>query len=294
MRRDLIILVIVLMTSFLCSCSRGHQTKVNGGNKIVHLSLDDVEVFGDLIRHQQDYDTLFQHPFMAFLRELHSEYGMRITLYTYEYFSDGDRYTRIEDMPLKYKRDFRKVSDWLRIGFHSPRADFDSLVTVAEFRKSYNNTTSAIAQFADSSMVTSTLRLHYFFAPDSLLNALTGVRSLLCADDSNRLSYNLTDSESRTLGREDRIVKDDIFYRRTDLRVDDNFRVLSELKRLENVDTLVVFTHEWKLWHNSENYSHRSTLGKIKVRTWEYVNQELFKETVKWLNEAGYEFSFLE
>ena len=294
MRRDLFIIVVVLMTSVLYSCSRGHRSENEKSNKVVHLSLDDVEVIGDLIRHQQDYDSLFQHPFMAFLKELHREHGVRITLYTYEYFGDGNSYTSIEDMPLKYKRDFRKVSEWLRIGFHSPRAKFDSLVTVAEFRDSYSHVNKAIAQFADSSMVAFTLRLHYFFAPDSLLNALTGVRTLLCADDSSRSSYNLTPSEVKTVAKGERIKKNEISYRRTDLRIDDNFRVIRDLKRLETADTLVVFTHEWKLWHRPENDDRRSVAGKIKVRIGEGVNRELFKETVKWLKEAGYKFSFLE
>ena len=168
MRRDLFIIVVVLMTSVLYSCSRGHRRENEKSNKVVHLSLDDVEVIGDLIRHQQDYDSLFQHPFMALLQELHREHGMRITFYTYEHFGDGDGCVRIEDMPVKYRKDFRKASDWLRIGFHSPRAKFDSLVTVAEFRDSYSHVNKAIAQFADSSMVAFTLRLHFFFAPDSL------------------------------------------------------------------------------------------------------------------------------
>ena len=197
-------------------------------------------------------------------------------------------------MPLKYKNDFRKASDWLRIGFHSKRPDFDSLVTVSEIEQSYNNVNSSIARLADSSMVASTLRLHYFFAPDSILNALTGVRTLLCADDYNRLSYNLTASEAMTVAKGERIKKNEISYRRTDLRIDDNFRVIRDLKRLETADTLVVFTHEWKLWHRPENDDRRSVAGKIKVRIGEGVNRELFKETVKWLKESGYEFSFLE
>ena len=276
------------------SCSRGHRGEVKGGNKVVHLSLDDVEVFGDLIRYQQDYDSLFQHPLIAFLLELHREHGIRITLYTYEYFGDGDIYVGIDEMPLKFRDDFRKSADWLRIGFHSPRAKFDSLVTVADFKNSYYNVNSAIAQFADSSIVTSTLRFHYFFAPDSLLNALTGVRTLLCADDYNRLSYNLAASEAMTVAKGEMIKKNEISYRRTDLRIDDNFRELSDLKHLKNVDTLVVFTHEWKLWHIPETDSTRSITGKIKTRASENVNQKLFKETVKWLKEAGYKFSFLE
>ena len=295
MHKNLMSLVVLFLTVAACSCSRGSRNDVGESDRVVHLSLDDVEVFADLIGNQQEYDSLFQHPFMAFLQELHRDYGMRITLYTYEHLRNGDgRDTILEDMPLKYKNDFRKASDWLRIGYHSSRAKFDSLVSVADFRDSYNNVNGAIAQFADSSMVASTLRFHYFFAPDSLLNALTGVRTLLCADDCNRLSYNLTTSEAMTVAKRGRISKNEISYRRTDLRVDDNFRVLSDLKRNENVDTLVVFTHEWKLWHSPENYNHRSLAGKIKVRTWESINKGLFKETVKWLKEAGYKFSFLE
>ena len=295
MHKNLISLVVLFLTIAVCSCSRGYRNDVEESDRVVHLSLDDVEVFADLIGNQQDYDSLFQHPFMAFLQELHRDYGMRITLYTYEHLRNGDgRDTLLEDMPLKYKNDFRKASDWLRIGYHSNRAKFDSLVSVSDFRDSYNNVNGAIAQFADSSMIASTLRFHYFFAPDSLLNALTGVKTLLCADDCNRLSYNLTTSEAMTVAKRGRINKKGISYRRTDLRVDDNFRVIGDLKRIENVDTLVVFTHEWKLWHSPENYNHRSLAGKIKVRTWESINKGLFKETVKWLKEAGYKFSFLE
>ena len=173
MHKNLMSLVVLFLTVAACSCSRGYRNDVGESDRVVHLSLDDVEVFADLIGNQQEYDSLFQHPFMAFLQELHRDYGMRITLYTYEHLRNGDgRDTILEDMPLKYKNDFRKASDWLRIGYHSSRAKFDSLVSVADFRDSYNNVNGAIAQFADSSMVASTLRFHYFFAPDSLLNEL--------------------------------------------------------------------------------------------------------------------------
>ncbi|MBD5189861.1 MAG: hypothetical protein HDS95_06240 [Bacteroidales bacterium] len=293
MQRNLISLVILFLTAFISSCGTGHRCDVDEGSRVVHFSLDDVEVFGDLIRNQQDYDSLFQHPFMAFLQELHQEYGLRITLYTYWHFGD-DSYNRLGDMPLKYKNDFRKASDWLRIGYHSSRAEFDSLVSVADFCDSFNNVNTAIAQFADSSMIASTLRFHYFFAPDSLLNTLTGIRTLLCDDYDNFVSYNLTASESQAVEKGERIVKNDISYRRTNLRVDDNFQVFSELKRLEPIDTLVVFAHEWKLWHSPENDQRRSVAGKIRVRTWECINRELLKETVRQLNEAGYKFSFLE
>ena len=294
MRRELIHIVVLFLTATLCSCATGRRSEAEESHRVVHLSLDDVEVFSDLIYHQQDYDSLFQHPFMTLLQEMHRKHGMRITLYTYEQFGNLDNPASIKDMPLKYNDDFQKASDWLRIGFHSPRAEFDSLVTVAEFRNSYNRLNSAIAQFADSSMIASTLRFHYFFAPDSILNALRGIRSLLCADHDNVVSYNLTPSEASTVANGGEIMKNNISFRKTDLRIDDNLCVISDLNQLNSVDTLVVFTHEWKLWHNPDADLHRGLTRKVKVGVSESVNQALFKETVKWLDEAGYTFSFLE
>lgn len=295
MRSGLIFLALMFSAALLGSCNGSHRNyNGSGSHRVVHLSLDDVELFDDLITHQQEYDSLFQHPLLAFLKDLHGEYGVRITLYTYDHLGHNDSGTRLEDMPLKYKNDFLKASDWLRIGFHNPRARFDSLVSVAEFSNAYNNVNTAIARFADSSMIAKTLRLHYFFAPDSLVNSLPGTTTLLCADHNNVGSYNLTPAQVATVANGKEIVKNNIAYRRTDLRIDDNFRILSKLKQLEPHDTLVIFAHEWKLWHNPENMSGRSTAGRIKVRAFDYANRILFKETVKWLNDAGYSYSFLE
>ena len=126
------------------------------------------------------------------------------------------------------------------------------------------------------------------------MNSLPGIRCLLCADNSNLVSYNLTADDARSVSNGKRIIKNDVFYRRTDLRVDYNFRIISNLERLDNIDTLVIFTHEWKLWHVPEADSNLSVAGKVKVRASECVNQVLFKQTVKWLTDAGYTFSFLE
>ena len=269
MRKVLLFLTFIFMTEALSSCGNANISQDDGCSRVVHLSLDDVELFGDLIRNQQDYDSLFRHPLMAF---------------------------RIEDMPLKFSDDFLKSSDWLRIGFHSPQAEFDSLVSVEKYKNAYDNVNSAIAQFADSTMIASTLRLHYYFAPDSLLNPLNGIRLLLCTDRNVAQSYNLTPEEGRTVAGGNKIIKNNISFRRTDLRIDDNIHIISALDNLrrEGADTLVIFAHEWKILLNERKYNSGSTAGKIKMQIWKCINRSLFKETVKWLHEAGYEFSFLE
>ena len=260
--------------------------------RAAHLSIDDVEAFGDLITNAESYTSLYDQPLFATLRQLHDSYGAKFTLYTYDWLPRHGY--GISEMPTKYKKEFREASDWLRIGFHWPEPAFNKDITVKEFKEAFDRVNRAITNFADSTMIATTLRIHYFFAPDSLLNTLQGVRSLLCADDSNRLSYNLTASEAMLIGNGRRILKNDISYRRTDLRIDDDYLILRDLKHHEAIDTLVVFAHEWKLLHNPETDSSRSAAGRFKIWTSECVNQALLNSTVKWLHKAGYKFSFLE
>ena len=292
MRNNLLILIALLLTGTLCAC-RAPRHGEEPRERVVHLSLDDVDFFADLIRNRQDYDSLFQHPLMAFLKDLHREYGIKITLYAFERYPDGQGELRIDLMPLKFRDDFRKSADWLRIGFHSPRAEFDSLVTVEDFKNSFDNVNSAIAQFADSSMIASTLRLHYYFGPDSLLNALTGVKTLLCWDTGPAQSYNLSPAETLTVNNGKEIRKNNIAYRRTDRRTDDNIYIVNDLTELKEAgaDTLVIFAHQRKIL---PDFRGKTGIAKLKMQAWQHINRSAFQETIKWLNENGYEFSFLE
>ncbi len=52
-------------------------------NKVVHISIDDVEAIFDLINNQDTYSSLFDQPFMGYLKELHDRYGAYFALYTY-------------------------------------------------------------------------------------------------------------------------------------------------------------------------------------------------------------------
>lgn len=293
MRNNLLILIALLLTGALCACRAPRHGDEAGRNRVVHLSLDDVDFFADLIRNRQDYDSLFQHPLMAFLEDLHRKYGIKITLYAFERYHDGQGELRIDRMPLKFRDDFRKSADWLRIGFHSPRAEFDSLVTVEDFKNSFDNVNSAIAQFADSSMIASTLRLHYYFGPDSLLNALTGVKTLLCRDTDPAQSYNLSPAETLTVNNGKEIRKNNIAYRRTDRRTDDNIYIVNDLTELKEAgaDTLVIFAHQRKIL---PDFRRKTGIAKLKMQAWQHINRSAFQETIKWLNENGYEFSFFE
>ena len=79
------------------------------------VSVDDCIYFlRDITDHQ--YASLFDNPFMAFLKELHEAFGTRIHLNLY--YKDGDCFT-LERVPEKYRAEWEQNADWLRLSFHA-------------------------------------------------------------------------------------------------------------------------------------------------------------------------------
>ncbi len=137
-----------------------------GSSTKVHLSFDDVEYcFSDLVINKDNYNSLFDNVFISGLKKLHDKYGCKFTLYTY---ADGSNGYRIENMPIKYKKDFEESSDWLKIGFHSsnPSVSKDSIANMTSFVRDFNRVTSEVKRFASENSVSNILRLHYFYATE--------------------------------------------------------------------------------------------------------------------------------
>ena len=82
--------------------------------------IDDVIwVFRDLTR--QNPESLFDHPFLAHLKEAHAQYGLKVQL---NLFYQTDRYYgndefNLSEMTDRYKQEWTDNADWLKFGFHS-------------------------------------------------------------------------------------------------------------------------------------------------------------------------------
>lgn len=261
--------VIIVYIIILVCCWLHTADAVPSKNpaKVAHLSIDDVEAFGELINNPAEYNSLFDHPVFSLLKSLHEDYGATFTLYTYMYFPA--RNTQISNMPEKFRDDFRNSANWLQIGFHWPEPQFNENISVENFKQGFDGVNDAIARFADSTLIAHTLRLHYFWGPDSLLRNLKNVRCLLCADDTLRRSYNLSSLEKKQMYKNHLLKKNGISYRPTDFRMENHVFLKRALRQIQDRDTLVIFTHEWCLDYNK------------------------FRTVVKWLRANGYEFDRL-
>jgi len=262
-------------------------------NKVVHFSIDDVEnLFYDLVENETEYNSIFDNYFLATLRNYHNEYSAKFTLYTYEW---TDRYS-ITDIPTKFRNEFHKNSEWLRIGFHWIEPKFNQNTPAKEICESFIAVNRAINHFASESAIAHTLRLHYFYGNDSILtfiNNMGGVNSLLGADQPNRKSYNLTITESDSLYRYHYVRTNTIQYFSTDIRLERYWNILLRLNQLRNRDTLVIFTHEWALSEQSLKELSSKIIREHTIQP-NCLTRLNMDATIKWLHENGYQHTFLE
>ncbi len=80
------------------------------------LSLDDNILFlKDISDHAAGYKSIFDNPYLAFLREVHDAYGTKIHLNIY-YQTEGFNLSQMTD---RFRDEWRANSGWLRLSFHA-------------------------------------------------------------------------------------------------------------------------------------------------------------------------------
>lgn len=260
---------------------------------VVHLSIDDAECIFDLIVNENKYSSIFDQPFLNYLKTLHEEYDIKVTLYTFSDLFISSKSYSVSELSQRFLSELSKNSTWLKIGYHWEGFDFNPKIIKKKFKNSFQKTYDTFHANNDSSIWSKTLRLHYFYSPDSLLECLENVRTLLCADTKGRQSYDLTINESKAVEAHRPLTKNGIVYIPTDIRIENYFDIKKELYARSNYDTLVVFTHEWALTPQSINQIIRNLIWKRELRI-NALNRHNLLTTLKWLHGNSYQYTFLE
>lgn len=169
-------------------------------NKFMHVSIDDTTtVFTDLAANKLTYKSIFENPNLAFYKELHDTYGSVISLYCYL-----DPLSKNYSDLIGYTTEFKKNSNWLKFGLHSPtetttyinrtydeaKTDWDTFVS---YVVDFTGTIDSIDRFP---------RLHYYAgnlgACKGFRDAKLGALGFLAADDT-RNSYYLAELNDNKL-----------------------------------------------------------------------------------------------
>lgn len=98
-----------------------HKELIENNEKVkrgtfAHFSFDDVRFcMIDITNNENTYETIFDNPFFAFLKNMHDKYGAVFSLFLFLNNSDG---STIEDYTDKFSSDFSVCSSWLKFGLH--------------------------------------------------------------------------------------------------------------------------------------------------------------------------------
>ena len=143
-----------------------------GSRKRFRFSVDDNILFlKDLGLHPNDYDSLFEHWYLGFWRQMHEEFGAKIHINIY-YQTEGFDLTQ---MPEKWKGEWQENSWWLRLSFHGLQNEPARIyrnATYAQMAHDYDLVCGHIRRFAGNEVITNTTTVHWAECPKDAIIAL--------------------------------------------------------------------------------------------------------------------------
>ncbi len=292
--------LLLVVIGFIGNAPKNSEAEIPGSNKSIsredsyvaeenynelefHLSFDDViDMFIDLTRHEEEYESIFENDLLAWMKEIHDTYG--VTIACYVYYQDSG--FCLADCTTKFEQEFCDNADWLKFGFHA----LDASTIYGEHGNSsialdYTRTIQSLEKIVGTDALTDVIRLQSYAGTRQELMALmtdddVPVVGVFCADDA-RNSYYLNDSENSYIYCHDEFVENSTHMRfiATDIRmeyvgsIEDKIGEFATDSWNNQLGELVVFTHEW------------AVDDEIKQKIDTLLN---------WAEMNGYKFSFLE
>jgi hypothetical protein len=258
------------------------------------LSLDDnIWFLKDLSNNADRYKSIFENPYLGFLKQIHETYGTKIHLNIY-YETDGFNLSQLTD---KYKSEWKANSNWLRLSFHAFANDPDKPYTNAPYEKvksDCNMVMDQIRRFAGKENTGPVTTLHWGEATVEGCRALrdSGFKCLPCDfnvdNDLAPCSFYLDVAQRRHINK--RLIwrdnKEGIIFIRCSIIIDTHklegiVPFMNELKKDRHMSAYVdLLTHEQYFYPYYPGYQPDY---RQKVLT-----------AVKWAADNGYQPAFLD
>ena len=171
----------------------------NVANKY-RLSLDDnIWFLKDIAANSDKYRSIFENPYLGFLKEVHDTYGTKIHLNLY-YQTEG---FNLAQMPDKFRNEWKKNAGWLHLSFHALQNDPDRPYINAGYdvvKKDCERVKDQIRRFAGEELMGPVTTLHWGEGTVEGCRALRdqGYKALagyFSAEGPDTVSYYLNDKQ---------------------------------------------------------------------------------------------------
>ncbi|MBI4873687.1 MAG: hypothetical protein HY822_03525, partial [Acidobacteria bacterium] len=129
--------------------------------KIYRFSTDDnIWFLRDIARNADRYQSIFDNPYLAMWRDLHRKYGTKFHHNLY-YQTDG---FNLSQMPGKFRSEWQRNSDWMRLSFHALANDPDRPYVHAsaeQITRDYRLVVREIERFAGQEVLHPVTTVHW-------------------------------------------------------------------------------------------------------------------------------------
>jgi hypothetical protein len=257
------------------------------------LSIDDnIWFLRDIQENKDRYRSLFDNPYLGFLKQVNAEFGTKIHLNLF-YQTEGFNLTDFTD---QYKPEWKANADWLRLSFHAYQEFPDMPYVNAgydEVKRDCELVIGEIRRFAGEGVMRSVTTIHWGEATVEGARAMrdagyTGQLGYFNVDDNlPSASYYLTEPQRRHLKKRFvwRDTAEDITFVRTSIVID--------TKKLEDIQPHLD-AHE----QNGQKPPYLDLLVHEQYFYPSYFNyQPDFRDkilaAVRWAKENGYTPQFL-
>lgn len=244
---------------------------------------DNIRFFKELT--QGDYQSLFEHPYLAVFKRLHEQFGLKVQLNLF-YKTDG---FALSEMTDRYKAEWTENAHWLKLSFHSERENVEPYKN-SPYDEVFAHCSAVhreILRFAGAKSLAQTTTIHYCLATKEGLRALAdnGVQGLLGlygSPEAPRSSYQSSPEEGKLLREGEVIPKNQICYGGIDIVLNSYCKddILQKLDALTQRNRIKVMIHEQYFY---EDYK------------WYQADfEEKLHATFAFLTEHGFESRFFE
>ncbi|MBN9381186.1 MAG: hypothetical protein J0H74_10485 [Chitinophagaceae bacterium] len=192
------------------------------------LSIDDnIWFLRDIHENEDKYTSIFENPYLGFLKEVHEQYGTKVHLNLF-YQTEGFNLSMLSD---KFKDEWKAQTGWLRLSFHALQEFPDMPYRTAgyeEVKRDCSLVMQEIRRFAGEELMGPVTTVHWGEATVEGCRALRdlGYKGLLgyfnVDDDLPAVSYYLSVEQRRYIKQ--RFVwkdqQEDIVFFRTSIVLD--------------------------------------------------------------------------
>ena len=208
---------------------------------------DNIRFFRELT--EQPFESIFDHPYLGMYKHLHEKYGLKVQMNLFF----EDQYFDLTKMTDRYKEEWRRNSNWLKLSFHSRRETNNPYVASKydEVFEDCKKTHQEIIRFASKDALGKTTTIHFCTVTDEGIMALrdNGVQGLLGLygdEEHPRGSYKNTLDECDTLRKGELVLRDGVTYGGIDIVLNrySKEKIEEQLTELFHRNFIKVMIHE--------------------------------------------------